>query len=56
MYNLIRRSQEFQKSSKRNYNAPIAALMRYELLYHHGGIYMDFKTEGRKSYAPFLKY
>ena len=30
--------------------------MRIEILYHHGGIYCDMKTEGRKSLLPFLKY
>lgn len=30
--------------------------MRYELLYRMGGIYIDFKTEGKKPLNPFLKY
>jgi len=25
-------------------------------LYQHGGIYLDFKTEGIKPLTPFLKY
>lgn len=30
--------------------------MRAEILYHNGGIYMDFKTEIRRSLDPWLKY
>lgn len=36
--------------------APVASLIRYETLYNHGGIYIDFKTEGKKPLDPFLKY
>lgn len=36
--------------------APITAIMRYEILYHNGGLYVDFKTESLKSLLPFLKY
>lgn len=39
-----------------NFYAVISDIMRIEILYHHGGIYTDLKTEGRKSLTPFLKY
>ena len=40
----------------RSLKAPIAALIRYEALFHHGGVYFDFKAEGSKKLDPFLKY
>ena len=36
--------------------APISALMKYEILFNHGGIHLDFKVEGVKKLDPFLKY
>ena len=52
----IWRTLEYQKFSPRSYSALAADLIRYELLYTHGGIYFDFKTEGMKPLDPFLKY
>ncbi len=43
-YALVSRSLRYQAFSKRSYLAPIVALIRYECLYQHGGIYLDFKT------------
>lgn len=54
--NLIKRTLQYQQSSKRNYNAMIADLLRYEVLYSHGGIYIDFKMEVLKPLDAFLKY
>lgn len=31
-------------------------MIRYELLYQYGGIYIDFKFEGKKPMDNFLKY
>ena len=56
MYSLINRALRFERTSSRSLKAPITALIRYEALYHHGGIYFDFKTEGVKKLDPFLKY
>ena len=44
MHSLISRSLKFEKTLDRSLKAPIAALIRYEILYHHGGIYFDFKA------------
>ena len=33
-----------------------AGIMRIEILYHHGGMYFDYKVEPFKSMIPFLKY
>lgn len=55
-YSLIKRSIEYQRYSNRSYSAPTVSLIRYELLYRNGGIYIDFKTEGKKNLSPFLKY
>ncbi len=42
--------------SKRSYAAGIAAMLRYEILWRHGGIFLEYKVECRKSFDPFLKY
>ena len=55
-FSFMQRSFVVNEQSSRSYIAPITALMRYEILYNHGGLYMDFKTEGLKSLEPFLKY
>ncbi len=34
----------------------VSALMRYEIILNLGGIYLDFKFEGRKPLDSFLKY
>lgn len=34
----------------------ISDAMRIEILYRFGGVYCDFKVEGRKPFDPFLKY
>jgi hypothetical protein len=47
---------EYQKTSDRSYNALIADLLRYEILYNWGGIYIDFKMEVLKALDPLLKY
>lgn len=33
-----------------------ADVLRYEVLYQNGGIYIDFKMEGLKSMINFFKY
>lgn len=57
-YSLIHRTLEYEKTKteERSFKAPISAMMRYEAIYQHGGIYVDFKTEGFKPMNPFLKY
>ena len=56
MYSLINRALSFERKFDRSLKAPISALLRYEILVHHGGVYFDFKTEGLKKLDPFLKY
>ena len=53
MYDALQYLLEGNKGSTTNYYAVIAGVMRIEILYHHGGIYYDMKTEGHKSLLPF---
>lgn len=55
-YNLITAIIEKNKDSKRSLFVMAADLMRYEILLHHGGIYLDFKLQGNKPLDNFLKY
>ncbi len=48
--------EALSKKNKRNFRAIIADLMRIQILYKYGGIYLDLKIEGKKSLMPFLKY
>ena len=49
---MLRDSEGMQK----NFLAEIADIMRIEILFHHGGIYLDFKTEAFRSFLPFLRF
>lgn len=44
------------KLLNQNYLAAATDMMRIELLFRYGGFYMDFKTEGKRSLQPFLRY
>lgn len=55
-YEMAHRALERTKESPTSYFAMAADLLRYESVYAHGGIYMDFKMEGRKDMTPWTKY
>lgn len=55
-YHFVQRTFEFHKTSQQSFYALAADLLRYELLYRLGGIYVDFKMEGTKPADNWLKY
>lgn len=55
-YGLLGRIFEHEYTSGKSYHPWAQAVMSYEILYNHGGIYLSLKAEGRKSLDPFLKY
>lgn len=55
-YNLLTTVYERQKWAEKSIFAMAADVLRYEILLHFGGIYVDFKFEGRKPLNNFLKY
>jgi len=53
---MSQRAIEFTKDSPTSFFTMAADLMRYELIYKYGGIYIDFKMEGKKSMDVWRKY
>jgi hypothetical protein len=50
----IQKSKRMAIISKQNRFAQISDLMRYEILYHHGGVYMDAGMEVTKNLSPLV--
>lgn len=55
-YQVVQRTFEHHKDSARSFFTLAADLLRYELIFRHGGLYVDFKMEGKKPLDMFLKY
>ena len=56
LYDIINYVLKRSRLLRYNYISLAVGMMRIEILYHHGGIYMDYKVEMFKSMIPFLKY
>ena len=55
-YQIVQKTFEHHKDSERSFFTLAADLLRYELIFRYGGLYVDFKMEGKKPLDNFLKY
>ena len=52
----MNRVKELEAIQERSLAAMIADILRLEIMYRYGGIYLDIKVESLKPLDPFLKY
>lgn len=55
-YALVAGTLEYEWAYEKSYHAWVQALISYEVLYNHGGIYLSLNTECKKPLDSFLKY